>query len=50
MKDLIKSVTTKSDEYDKNFIEMKFDSDNGLPLNKKDKDSQHGNSCQSYFL
>ena len=36
IRDLIKSVTKKSDdyEYDENYIKIKFDSDDELPLNK----------------
>ena len=31
---LIKSVITKSDDYDEKYIKIKFDSDDELPLNK----------------
>ena len=36
IRDLIKSVTKKSDDYDydENYIKIKFDSDDELPLNK----------------
>ena len=36
IRDLIKSVTKKSDDcdYDEKYIKMKFDSDDELPLNK----------------
>ena len=34
VKDLIRSVTKNSDNYDKKYMKIKFDSDNNLPLNK----------------
>ena len=34
IKDLIKSVTKNSDDYDENFMKIKFNSDDQLPLNK----------------
>ena len=34
VRDLIKSVITKSDDYDEKYIKIKFDSDDELPLNK----------------
>ena len=34
IRDLIRSVTKKSDDYDENFIKMKLDSDDKLRLNK----------------
>ena len=34
IRDLIRSVTKKSDGYDEKYMEIKFDSDNELPLNK----------------
>ena len=34
IKDLIRSVTKKSDDYDEKYIKIKFDSDDELPLNK----------------
>ena len=30
--DLIRAITTKSDDYDEKYIEIKFNSDNDLPL------------------
>ena len=33
-RDLIKSVTKKSDDYDEKYMKIQFDSDNELPLNK----------------
>ena len=32
--DLIRSITKKSDDYDENYIKIKFDSDDNLPLNE----------------
>ena len=34
IRDLIRSVTKKSDDYDEKYMNIKFDSDNKLPLNK----------------
>ena len=34
VRDLIKLVITKSDDYDEKYIKIKFDSDDELPLNK----------------
>ena len=34
IRDLVRSVTKKSDDYDKKYIKIKFDSDDKLPLNK----------------
>ena len=34
IRDLIRSVTKKSDDYDKKYIKIKFDSDDKVPLNK----------------
>ena len=34
IKDLIRSITKNSDDYDEKYIEIKFNSDNELPLNK----------------
>ena len=34
IRDLIRSVTKKSDDYDENYIKIKFNSDGKLPLNK----------------
>ena len=34
IRDLIKSVTKKSDDYDKKYMRIKFDTDDQLPLNK----------------
>ena len=34
IKDLIRSVNKKSDDYDEKYIKIKFDSDDELPLNK----------------
>ena len=34
VRDLIKSVITKSHDYDEKYIKIKFDSDDELPLNK----------------
>ena len=35
IRDLIRSVTKKSDDYDEKYIEIKFYLDDELPLNKK---------------
>ena len=34
IKDLIRSITKNIDDYDENYIKIKFDSDDELPLNK----------------
>ena len=34
IRDLIRSVIKKSDDYDVNYMKIKFDSDDELPLNK----------------
>ena len=34
IRDLIRSVTKKSDDYDKKYMKINFDSDDNLPLNK----------------
>ena len=34
IKDLIRSVTENSDDYDENYTKIKFNSDDKLPLNK----------------
>ena len=35
IRDLIKSVTKSSDDYDEKYMKIKFNSDNELPLNKR---------------
>ena len=37
IKDLVRSVNKKSDDYDEKFIKIKLDSDDKLPLNKTTK-------------
>ena len=44
---LIRSMTKISNDYDKKYIKIKFNSDNELLLNKKQK--LHDNNCQSCF-
>ena len=34
IRDLVRSITKSSDDYDKKSMKIKFDSDNDLPLNK----------------
>ena len=34
IRDLIKSITKNSDDYDKKYMKIKFNSDDELPLNK----------------
>ena len=34
IRDLIRSLTTNSDDCDENYIKIKFNSDDALPLNK----------------
>ena len=34
VRDLIRSITKKSDDYDKKYMKIKLDSDNDLPLNE----------------
>ena len=43
IRDLIRLVTKKSNDYDKKYIKIKFDSDDELPLNKTIEIL--GNSC-----
>ena len=43
-RDLIRSITKKSDNYDEKYMKIKFNSDDNLTL-KKTQASQHGNSC-----
>ena len=45
LRDLIRSITKKSDDYDEKCMKIKFNSDDELPLNN----SYHDNSCQSCF-
>ena len=45
IRDLIKSITKNSDDYDKKYIKVKFNSDDELPLNKTIEISYHDNSC-----
>ena len=35
IRDLIRSITTNSNGYDQKYMNIKFDSDDELPLNKK---------------
>ena len=35
IRDLIRSVTKKSDDYDEKYMNIKFNSDNKLPLKKR---------------
>ena len=35
IRDLIRSITTNSNGYDKKYMNIKFNSDDELPLNKK---------------
>ena len=37
IKDLIRSITKKSDDYDEKYMKIKFNSDDKLPLNKTTK-------------
>ena len=34
IRDLIRSISTNSDDYDEKYMKIKFNSDNELPLNK----------------
>ena len=34
MRDLIRSITKKSDDYDEKYMKIKFNSDDELPLNR----------------
>ena len=34
MKDLVRSITKNSDDYDEKYMKIKFNSDDQLPLNK----------------
>ena len=42
IRDLIRSVTRKSDDYDKKYVKIKFYSDDELPVNRN---SCHDSSC-----
>ena len=42
IRDLIRSVTRKSDDYDKKYVKIKFYSDDELP---KNRNSCHDSSC-----
>ena len=35
IKDLIRSITENSEDYDEKYMKIKFNSDNKLPLNKQ---------------
>ena len=50
IRDLIKPVTKKSDDYDSDekYMKIKFNSDDELPLDKKTH-FYHNNSYYSYF-
>ena len=37
IRDLIRSITKNSDDYDEKYMKIKFNSDNELPLNKRYK-------------
>ena len=47
IRDLIRSITKHSDGNDEKYMKIKFISDDELPLNKKDRNSWHDNSCYS---
>ena len=45
MRDLIRSITKNSDDYDEKCMKIKFSSDDELALKKPDSSSWHDNSC-----
>ena len=45
LRDFIRSITKKSDDYDEKCMKIKFNSDDELPLNN----AYHDNRCQSCF-
>ena len=47
IRDLIRSITKHADGNDEKYMKIKFNSDDELPLNKKDRNSWHDNSYQS---
>ena len=49
IRDLIRSITKNSDDYDEKYMKIKFNLDNNLPLKQSDRNSQHDNSCKNYF-
>ena len=45
IKDLIRSTNNNSDEYNENYIQVKFNSDDNSPLGKNAKIAWHNISC-----
>ena len=44
IRDLLRSITNNSDNYDEKFMKIKFNADDYLPL-KNFRDLKHDNSC-----
>ena len=45
IRDLIRSITQNSDDYEEKNMKIKFDSDDDLPLNKTTEIHKNNNSC-----
>ena len=50
IRDLIRSITKNSDEYQENYIQIKFNSDDELPLNKTIQISSMAIVVRAIFL
>ena len=48
-KDLIRSITKSSDDYNEKYMKIKFNSGDELPLNKTIEIPNMNNSCESCF-
>ena len=48
-KDLIRSITKSSDDYNEKYMKIKFNSGDELPLNKTIEIPNMSNSCESCF-
>ena len=49
-KDLIRSITKSSDDYDEKYMKIKFNSGDELPLNKTIEIPNMSNSCERFFM
>ena len=49
-RDLIRSITKNSDDYDEKYMKIKFNSDDRLPLNKTIEIATITKACVHYFL
>ena len=50
IKDLIRSITKSSDDYDEKYMKIKFNSGDELPLNKTIEIPNMSNSCEKFFM